>query len=338
MSDKDDYYKILGVSKNATENEIKKAFHKLALVNHPDKGGDKDKFQKINIAYEVLSDPNKRNAYDNPQQQQFFHPFGTNFSGGFNPFEQMFAQMHVHQQSQQNIRASKKCKDSIFTINLNLKDVHNDLKKNFKISIKKSCFKCKKQCDICNGSGQQTIHKQIGPMTQIMTNICNQCNGNGEVNNPIECDCEGKEMIEEKMVEVHIPKCSRNGEHIVFEGLGEQPFNKRDTPGNLIFTLVIKDTDKHFVRKEDNLIYTIHIDLKSSIVGKVIDIPHYDNNIVLNINTLGIINPNKEYILFNKGLGNKGNLILRFIIEYPEITLTENDIITFTNAFNQINL
>ena len=337
MSDKEDYYKILGVSKNATDAEIKKAFHKLALVNHPDKGGDKEKFQKISIAYEVLSDPDKKNAYDNPQQ--FSHPFGTHFSGGFNPFEHMFSQMHMHQQSQQNVKVtSKKCNDSIFTINLNLKDVHNDLTKNFKISVKKSCLKCKKTCNVCNGSGQQTVQRQIGPMTQIMTSTCNKCNGNGEINNHVECECEGKEIVEEKIVEVKIPKCSRNGENIVFEGLGEQPSNTRDKPGNLVFSLVIKESDKHFTRKENNLIHTVHIDLKSSIVGKVIDIPHYDNTIVLNINTLGIINPNKEYILFNMGLGGKGNLILRFIIEYPEITLTDNDILIFTNAFNQINL
>lgn len=339
MSNKEDYYKILGVSKDAGDNEIKKAFHKLALVNHPDKGGDKETFQKINVAYETLSDPDKRREYDNPS------PFGNMGHGGggggfpqfFNPFDQMFSGsmhggMHVNQQP-------KKCSDSVFTVNLKLKDVHNDLNKTYKISIKKTCLKCINKCDTCNGSGQQTIHRQLGPMTQVMTVPCKSCNGKGDINAPdSNCECGGKDIVEDKKIEVKIPKCAPNGHTIVFDGLGEQPTNKRDKPGNLIFKILIKDLDEHFLRRSNNLVYTTTIDLRSSIIGKVIEIPHYDNPISLNINTLGIINPQKEYILFNMGLGLKGNLILRFNIEYPEITLLADQIQAFTEVFDNVNI
>lgn len=120
--------------------------------------------------------------------------------------------------------------------------------------------------------------------------------------------------------------------------MGEQPSNKIDKPGNLVFKVLIKDSDEHFIRRDNNLVYTTTIDLKSSLIGKIIEIPHYDNPITLNINTLGIINPKKEYILFNMGLGLKGNLILRFNIEYPEITLLSDQIQVLTDAFNNINL
>jgi DnaJ family protein A protein 2 len=337
MSPKEDYYKILGVSKDASESEIKKAFHKLALLNHPDKGGDKDKFQKINTAYETLSDPEKRRSYDNPSP--FMNMGGGGFPGGhFDPFQHMFTQQFHH--GNNNVaNMPKKCSDSIFTINLNLKDVHKDLTKNFKISVKKTCLKCLNTCDACNGAGKQTIHRQIGPMVQIMTNTCGVCRGTGEINKKDNsCECGGKELVEEKMIEVKIPKCSKNGHHIVFEGLGEQPSNKRDTPGDLMFQLVIKESDDHFTRRDNNLIYTCNIDLRSSIIGKVIEIPHYDDKIVLNINTLGIINPNKEYILFNMGLGSVGNLVIRFVIQYPDITLSTENIQLLTDTFDKINL
>ena len=344
MSNKEDYYKILGVSNDASDNEIKKAFHKLALVNHPDKGGDKEKFQKINVAYETLSDPDKRREYDNP------NPFGNIGPGGgggfphfFNPFDQMFGGgMHGHMQGgmHENLNLQpKKCNDSLFTVNLKLKDVHNDVNKTYKISIKKTCLKCLNKCDKCNGSGKQTVHRQLGPMTQIMTTTCNSCNGKGDINkSDSNCECGGKDITEDKKIEVKIPKCSPNGHIIVFDGLGEQPTNKRDKPGNLVFKILIQDSDEHFVRRDNNLVYTTTIDLKSSIIGKDIEIPHYDKPIYLNINTLGIINPQNDYILYNMGLGSKGNLILRFKIEYPEITLLEDQIKAFTEVFNNINL
>jgi DnaJ-class molecular chaperone len=91
-----DYYAVLGVSKNATPDEIKKAYRKLASQHHPDKGGDKAKFQEVQSAYETLSDPNKRAQYDNPPPQGFPHGFGFQQGVNINDiFGQMFGGMHV---------------------------------------------------------------------------------------------------------------------------------------------------------------------------------------------------------------------------------------------------
>lgn len=345
MSNKEDYYKILGVSKDASDNEIKKAFHKLALLNHPDKGGDKETFQKINVAYETLSDTDKRREYDNPNpfnnininmgHPGGFHQFFNPFDNIFNPGTGMPGGVHFKSQT----ITPKKCNDSIFTVNLELKDIHKEVNKTYKISIKKTCLKCLNKCGVCHGSGKQTVTRQIGPMTQMMTNTCNNCNGKGEIaENNSNCECDGKEIVENKKIELKIPKCVRNGRTIMFDGLGEQPTNKIDTPGNLIFKILVKDSDENFSRRDDNLVHTVNIDLRSSIIGVDIVIPHYDNPINLNINTLGIINPKKEYILFNMGLGGKGNLILRFNIEYPELTLLEDHINILKTAFDNVNL
>lgn len=110
-----DHYTILGLNKNATPDEIKKAYRKLASQNHPDKGGDTSKFQKIQEAYDILSDPQKRSQYDNPMQHGFMHNqqgfpggFNFNFNGGGidinDIFSQFFTQPNMHRQSRQVFR------------------------------------------------------------------------------------------------------------------------------------------------------------------------------------------------------------------------------------------
>ena len=340
MGDKEDYYSILGVNKNASESEIKRAYHKLALQNHPDKGGNNEKFQKISVAYETLSDVDKRNAYDNPQQANPFFGGG----GGFNPFEHIFQQQFGHfggHFAGHNARPppAKKCGDTIFNINLKLKDIHQELTKNYRINIKRTCLKCKETCNVCNGSGQQTIHKQMGPMTQILTQTCSNCGGRGEKMNHGNCECKGKELVEEKKIEIKLPKCVKNGHKVSFKELGEQPTNNRDGPGDLIFVVNVTESDEYFTRRNTNdLMYKTQISFIEGIIGKEIEIPHYDNPIKLNINTLGIINPNKEYILFKMGLGCEGNLIIRFEILYPEISLQPEQIKLLTNTFTNMKL
>jgi len=333
MVEKDNYYSILGVNKNASDSEIKKAYHKLALQNHPDKGGDNEKFQKISVAYETLSDPEKRNIYDNPHLQNQ-NPF---FGGGvFNPFDHIFQQQFGgHHHHQQQHPQPKKCNPTVFKVNLKLNDIHKEIKKNYRINIKKTCLKCKETCDVCAGSGQQTIRRQMGPMIQMLTQVCSSCGGSGEnVKRNSNCECEGKEILEEKKIEVVIPKCVMNGHQIIFKDLGEQPTNSKDKPGDLIFTINVIESDENFTRRgTSDLIHKVRITLEESLIGKDIEIAHYDDPIKLNINTLGIINPNKEYILFNMGLGGAGNLILRFEIDYPEITLSTEQIEMFKAGF-----
>jgi DnaJ-class molecular chaperone len=86
-----DFYQILGVAENATQDEIKKAYRRLAVEHHPDKGGDENKFKEISESYDTIGDENKRSQYDNQRR----NPFANMGGGGFNPFEDMFNQMHT---------------------------------------------------------------------------------------------------------------------------------------------------------------------------------------------------------------------------------------------------
>ena len=307
---------ILELNDNVNDNDIKKQYRKLALKYHPDKteGGSDEKFKEINKAYEYLTNP----------QPEMNHPDLNSF---FNPFDNIFFQQ----------QGPLKCNNDIHQIHLNLRDVHKETVKKFKISIKKTCFLCKKKCELCNGSGKITVHRQIGPMTQIIQNKCT-CNS-GYVKKT-SCDkCNLNDLIYNEIVEVKIPECTENNTNIIFYGLGKQPENEKDIPGDLIFNIQVKNNDIYFTRRNKfDLIHSINITLKESLIGKEIELPIYDNSIKINIKTLGIINPYKEYIFPNMGLGGQGNLILKCTIIYPELTFTDEQIQKLHNILDIINL
>lgn len=324
--------KILNISLNASESEIKSAYKKLAIKYHPDKNKDpsaEEKFKEISTAYNYLLNPEKENHQPNVN----FNPF-EHFN--FNPFDAFNINInHQHQNT------PKKCGNVLHKINIKLCDAHTGLNKNFKIKVKKTCFECKETCNTCNGSGKIQTHRQIGPMTQVITNTCTPCRGSGKTHikgSNINCSkCQNKqEWNEERTIELKIPKCVENGYMIEIENMGEQPINEKDIPGNLIFQIFVENKDDHFTRRVNDLIYNVNITLEESIVGKYIEVPYYDKIMFLDIKTFGIINPKKEYIIYNHGLGGKGNLILKYNIEYPEVTLTEQQIQSFKNIFNDI--
>ena len=114
-----DYYSILGVSKNATQDDIRKAYKSLAMKNHPDRGGDSTKFQQINEAYETLKDPSKRQQYDNPNHQTFNFRAGDWGNQGFNNFEDVFSSMFGNMGQRQRARN----RDITIAVNISLEDV-----------------------------------------------------------------------------------------------------------------------------------------------------------------------------------------------------------------------
>lgn len=303
------YYEILGLSKNeASEENIKKAFKKLALKHHPDKGGDPEEFKKINLAYSVLSDPQKKREYDNPQDN-LHHAFNNFFNFNF------------HQQQQQ-----LKCKDYFHELKITLKEIYTGTKKTIKVKINKTCFDCQKECTNCKGKGVIIQIQQLGFMQINQQITCNECMGSGNKNNKnIQCEkCNGtNNIIEECNCIVEINKETQNNQFIKFEGLGEQKKKKNDISGDLIIKIIV-EKDLHFERQENNLIFIQKITLIESIIGKDITIPHFENNININTSIFGIINPNKNYIIKNKGLTENSNLIIKFEIEYPEKMLESN--------------
>lgn len=346
MSDLD-YYDILCVNKNATEDEIKKAYRKLALKTHPDKnGGDDTEFKKINLAYETLSDSDKREVYDNPNTM-------PNMSGmpgmsgmydmhGFtngDMFEQIFRGMNININMNSSNRRVRR-QNHVYRINISLKDVHMGLTKTLKLKINKICFICVDKCNTCNGNGAIMRLQQNGPfINQVQVN-CNICSGSGQTNktNTNCSDCNGTNMKqEENTIKVDIPKNVVNGNQTIFSGLGEQAQKRNEEAGDLVVEIVVED-DPYFQRENNNLIFKSKITLAETLLGKDVIVPHFDEHIKMNINIFGIIDFNKRYHLKGKGLGNRGDLIFQFEYQYKELQLTDDQKLKLENCFKELNL
>jgi len=189
-----DYYNILGVSKNASNEDIKNAYRRLARTHHPDKGGDKDQFQKIQEAYETLSNSDKRKQYDNPAANSGFEdmfPFGFD-----HPF------FKHHRQDEKIVKKN----DHSYTCKVTLNDVFFGTIKKLRVHRSILCKNCISNCLKCNGKGVIVQHVKLGPFTQIVQNTCTVCNGKGKSKdkskNCESCNLNG-EIIEEKIFEIY---------------------------------------------------------------------------------------------------------------------------------------
>jgi len=326
----DNYYEILGITKESSSDEIKKAYRKKALENHPDKGGNEDDFKKITEAYEILSNNELKGRYDRGEDlkdSQYSHHFPHDI---FNHF----MNMHIN-------KRQLKRKDYIHNIKISLEEVYTGIQKTLKVSLDKYCLKCNEKCNECHGTGMVNIIRNMGFMQVHQQAICNNCNGNGEkIKSNCNCNCSNGKIEEIKVCVLNIRKGIQSGEKIKYEGYGEQARNETEISGDLYFEIEVLE-HPHFIRgANDNLIYKLQITFIESIVGKEINIPHFKEHIKMNINELGIIQPEIGYILKGKGLKKNekfksvpsasssdtlkdtGDLILTFKIEYPNKKLS----------------
>jgi DnaJ-class molecular chaperone len=303
-------YEVLGISKNCTQDEIKSAYRKLAIKHHPDKGGNAEIFKTISAAYEVLGDEQKRQEYDTfgdsgkpPEHHTDF--FSQFFGGGF-PFQQR--QEHVKE----------------YEIHVSLKETFLGCKKSIHLKIDKLC--CQITCPKCKGSGMVTQMIKHGMMTQIMNSTCDVCIGKGNiVNTGTNClKCNGKGLYQETAcVNIQIEKSIQEGKLVT------ELFNEK-----IIFKIIV-DEDENFKRIGNNLLFNHTLTFCESIIGKCIDIPFFSGNFIINTSQFGIIEPGKEYIIVGKGMTSEGNLLLKFNIIYPTITLEENEKNILKNIFNK---
>ncbi len=287
MSNKRDYYEILGVSKNATKSEIKTAFRKLAMKYHPDRNKDKgaeEKFKEIGEAYEVLHDDEKRKIYDQYGHDGLKHGgagagFGNfNFSGDFGDiFSSFFSgggmgSMFRNRRSNANIQAQ---------MNISLKDSIFGATITQKLNKYEKCDTCngygaKNPADIitcthCNGRGviDRVAQTPFGNFKQQTS--CSYCAGTGETNkNPCKT-CRGKKFKRKlKEVDIKIPAGIREGEAIKIRGYGNVTSNKN--VGDLILIISI-NPDKHFSVDGYNLIMHLPLSALSALTNDRINIP-----------------------------------------------------------------
>ena len=180
-------YEVLGVQKNASQDEIKKVYRKLAVQHHPDKGGDPEKFKNITEAYNTLSDNNKRREYDS---------HGSRFQHGSGGFGDMFESFFGHRQQQPQQPQPTSDRDIRFKLGVTLDQINQGVKQKIQYRRNRTCNRCtgkggegKVICNICRGTGQETstngrfIHQFVCRTCQgrgiLFSNICNLCKGNG---------------------------------------------------------------------------------------------------------------------------------------------------------------
>jgi molecular chaperone DnaJ len=217
------YYKLLGVSKDANADEIKKAFRKLAVKYHPDKNQDnkeaEEKFKEINGAYETLSDPAKKAEYDNPSYTNMNGNRYSGNGGGGPSMDDIFAQHFAQRARRQNTDFPRKGGDIKHTVDVSLYEVISGAKKKVKVEFKDVCTYCNgtgaekiERCSDCDGRGMVQVSINNGNSRMVSIQPCMSCQGQGRKRVGTCNSCAGNGFINEKIdVSVTIPKNSNHG-------------------------------------------------------------------------------------------------------------------------------
>ena len=304
-----DYYEVLGISKDASADEIKKAFRKAAIKYHPDKeGGDEAKFKEANEAYEVLKDQQKRQRYD-----QFGHAGvggASGGGGGGNPFEgfqgfggngqgfefnfgdgglgDIFGQFFG---GQQRGSGPGRGRDLQTSLTLTFEEALFGVEKDIHITSDDTCSHCHgttaepgyelKTCDVCKGSGQQTrvMNTIFGPIQQATT--CNVCHGSGKVPEKICSVCKGKGTERrEQTITLKVPAGVDDGATIRLAGKGEAITGGEK--GDLYVALRVRP-HKHFTREGNIILSDEHVSMVDAALGCEIDVETVDGPIRMKV-------------------------------------------------------
>jgi molecular chaperone DnaJ len=296
MSTKRDFYEILGVSKTATPEEIKKAYRKVAIQFHPDKNpGNKEaeeKFKEAAEAYEVLSDAEKRANYDrfghsrgnggygghHMNMEDIFSQFGDIFGGGGSPFESFFGggggRTGRRQRKGSNLRIKLK---------LNLEEIANGVEKKIKVNrLVQAEGVTFKTCQSCQGSGQvrKVVNTMLGQM--VSTSTCPACNGSGQIidKRPSGVDNSGL-VSKEEIISVKIPAGVADGMQLSMGGKGNDAPGG-GIPGDLLI-LIEEQEDKHLKRDGNNLIYDLYISFVDAALGTTVEVPSVGSKVKIKI-------------------------------------------------------
>jgi molecular chaperone DnaJ len=336
-----DYYATLGVSKNASPDDIKKAYRKMAVKYHPDKNrGNKEaeeKFKEINEAYDILKDDQKRAAYDRYGSEQFQGGGGAgsggfDFTSGFSSFSEIFEEMlgggfgGGGRSKGAGKQQSHPGSDIRYDISISLEEAYRGTKSNVRFSTLVMCEACSgtgsegnkkpSPCPTCGGRGsvryqqgfvifEKTCHTCLGAGT-ILSDPCKRCQGSGRVKG-------------EKNLEVNIPAGVATGNKIKISGEGEAGF-KGAQPGDLyVFINVL--SHKIFRRDNNNLSCKVPISMMTATLGGEIHVPDLDGN----SSTIKIPSGTQsgtEFVIRGKGMpilnsSRKGDMTIEVSVETP---------------------
>lgn len=310
------HYQTLGVPEEATQDEIKKAYRKLALEYHPDrnsKSGAEEKFKEISEAYEILGDPKKKSDYDNKRK---FGAFGSMFSGGFDnswnstdPFANHYSPGGGFTQ-----KVDPKGTSLNITLNLTLDDVLKGVQKKIKIKRDRKCTPCSgsgaegansfQSCGTCNGSGYVTINQTRGFVQLNSVKSCHVCEGTGRVILENCLSCFGKGLRpEEDIVEINIPPGASEGMNFVVEGKGNE--GKGNGKSGDLYVKVKETPHPYFVRRGIDLIAAKQITFIDAVLGTNIEVEMPSGEVVKAVVDKGTI-PGTVLRFGQKGIPNLG--------------------------------
>lgn len=294
---KKDYYEVLGVSKTATDAEIKSAFRKLAKQYHPDinKAPDAaEKFKEAQEAYAVLSDQTKRKQYD-----QYGHAaFENNGAGGYDfsgfDFSDIFSDLFgssfggFNFGGRSNSR-TRKGNDTLVNMNLSFEEAINGCKKTINVNSSETCSSCEgkggtgeKTCSVCHGSGTVTSEQRSLFGSFMTRTTCENCHGRGTTYEKICSSCRGVGKINKnKEIEVKVPAGVDNGNQLRIAGKGEAGYN--GGPNGDLYIEFKVNSHPIFEREEDDIYLFLPITIVDCVLGCKKDVPTIDGTIKLTI-------------------------------------------------------
>jgi molecular chaperone DnaJ len=295
MSSKRDFYEILGVSKSATPEEIKKAYRKVAIQYHPDKNpGNKEaeeKFKEAAEAYEILSNPEKKSRYDRfghagangggfsghgMNMEDIFSQFGDIFGGGGSPFDSFFGG------GSQGGRRQRKGTNLRIKLKLSLEEIASGVEKKIKVNrLVRAEGVTFKTCTTCQGTGQvrKVVNTMLGQMVSAST--CSSCDGSGQIidKRPPGVDSSGL-VSKEEILNVKIPAGVGEGMQLSMSGKGNE------SPGGIagdLLILIEEQEDKFLKRDGNNLVYDLHISFVDAALGTTLEVPSVGGKVKIKI-------------------------------------------------------
>ncbi|MFD0768059.1 molecular chaperone DnaJ [Bacillus sp. CGMCC 1.60114] len=296
---KRDYYEVLGVSKSASKDEIKKAYRRLAKKYHPDVSTEEnaiEKFKEVQEAYEVLSDDSKRAQYDqfgHADPNQGFGGFGGgDFGGGFG-FEDIFSSFFGGGGGRRrDPNAPRQGADLQYQVSLNFEESISGKEMDIEIPVEDPCDTCngsgakpgtsKETCKLCSGTGQVSV-EQNTPFGRIVNRqACRQCSGTGQIIKDKCTTCHGSGKVRKrKKINVKIPAGIDNGQQIRVTGKGEAGINGGPA-GDLYVVVRVKDHE-FFHREGDDIICEMPLTFAQAALGDEVEVPTVHGKVKLKI-------------------------------------------------------
>ena len=331
MAEKKNYYEVLGVGKNATEDEIKAAYKKLVKQYHPDlHPGDKlaaAKFKEINETNEVLSDKQKRAAYDYEQEHLGMGGMGGAGFGGFGGFGDIFDSIFQGFGGSASVQRDTTGEDIQLSIDLSFMDAAKGCSREISYTRNEPCSSCNgtgakggsamRTCSKCGGKGQVRYAQETMFGRTVRVGACPDCGGRGKIITDKCPDCKGKGFVRrDAKIRIDIPAGADTGSYLRKRGYG-QAGTDGGAPGDLIIVIRV-EPHKIFQRKNMDLYVELPISFRTAALGGTVKVPGLDDTFDYQIPEG--TQSGTTFTVRGKGIKSRngtGNLYLKVFVEVP---------------------